>query len=102
MNRVANVATGLDPLRDDEVAPRFLGVDGFANRPDLPRGKCAARVYLVDQAGIRLTPEEINHARPRYHHPQDRRIEERDDEIDPEWFGRQLLDTIHPGLGILR
>src|SRR5713101_1337493 len=94
----ANMPTGLDPLRDDEVASRFLGVDGFANGPDLPRGQCAARVYLVDQAGIRLTPEEINHARPSYHHPQDRRIEVGDDEVDSEWFGRQLLDTIQAGL----
>src|SRR6266851_462163 len=56
------MASSLNPLRHDVIAPAFLGGDGLAYRPDLPSCERACAMDGIHDLADRVAVEELDHS----------------------------------------
>jgi hypothetical protein len=77
----AHVAASFDPLCDQEIATGSCGSARFLHRADLPGRQGVGSMGALDQVGIGLAEEKLDHPHPRGRDFQALAIEEGDQEI---------------------
>jgi hypothetical protein len=83
----SDVAARFVTLSDHEIAAGALRRHGLAYRTHLPGDQCTGGMNAIDQRGIRVTPEEIDHPRSWRYKIKDLEIVEiRDEQVHPKWL----------------
>jgi hypothetical protein len=93
-HRAAHMAARLHALRDDHVAIRLLGRDGFAHGADLPDRERTPRVQVIDERVVGLSVEEFHHASSACRHVDALEIEERDQQVDAVGLRSEPFDGV--------